>query len=151
MCLLLVARRRHQILYPYSSEFVDAKGKPVPDMGSWLQSHASQSPDEQRLTINNGYTITEESDYILRDLSIVIRTYPNTRVFVVSWDTSLLGTQYCFEVTYDRAAGIFSEKNGCGEDVPAKVLGRNLTDRDIHQGAAADKDYTTWAYAHWKR
>lgn len=123
----------------------------MPEMASWLISNSYGSWDKSTLTIDTGRTILEEDEFTLGTFSPIIRTYPNTRRFVLLWNNSLLGITYCHEVIYDRAAGIFTDRDGCGEDASSKVLGRGLADRDIHQGAATDESYISWADKHWKR
>lgn len=146
--LWIVARKRHQILYPYSPVYVDRDGKADPKVDAWLASSTQESPDKSTLTMDLGSTTADARDDMLGCFSPMILTHPDTRIFIVSWDASLLGTSYCFELTYDRSAGIFTEKYGCEVDTPIKILGRNLTDRDLHDAVVSTKGYEDWASKH---
>ena len=152
LCLIGAARRRHQLLYPYSLDYISPiTGKPVPAPDESQYYSLTESPDKSKVIIDLGRMPKDVDYFVLLYLSSDIRRHPEARTFTISWMWRIIGATHICALIYDRAAGTLAETVTYENKSQTKILGRNLTDRDIHEAAAAQESHNDWASKHWKK
>lgn len=150
-------RKRSKYDYPTSKSFLRPDGKPAPALEEYLK--VKIFPGDKDVLINQGEVPHDGSKVIpFQYLSPVIRMYPKESKFRMWWDVHVAQYQGFYELNYYRNKGELTVTltNRNWPDRPqTQLLGRYLTDRDIHEaGLDAAKNWTDfeeWATKHWEQ
>lgn len=147
--------RRDKYNYPTSKTFLDVGGNPYPALEDQLSSQIF--PGDKDILINQGYMPNDVSRVMpFQYLSPVIRMHPEESKFRMTWQILSTQGEWLYELNYDRDRGEVA-LTGTDFHQPSstytKLLGRYLTDRDIHEaGLDAAKNWTDfeeWVAKHW--
>jgi hypothetical protein len=142
---------KHHILYPSSDVFINPYDEEYdPELEKYVSPMVSVAG--QTVDVNVGDAPSDViKSAVLQYLSPVIRMHPNENDFCVRW--AIIYPYSDFELHYDRKVGSVTEVQT--SQLPpftrtSTVLGKHITDRDIHEAATSNKDYDVWGTQHWK-
>lgn len=151
--LMLGLRAWRQHFYcPTSDKFISPyNGKENPEFAAFLTPLINQSGDTVYIELGNCPADVIKVA-VFQYLSPIIRMHPRAAVFEMTWDFNVFHYYAGVRLIYNRTEGEIEvvETGTTDSSQTRTILGKNLTDRDIHQAACSDMDYDVWAQKHWK-
>ncbi|RYG70606.1 hypothetical protein EON80_07480 [bacterium] len=148
---------KHRYYYPTSRTFMMPDGSPSPEMEAYLKPCLVENGEV--VAINLGDTSADIPQFAaFQYLSPYIRMKPEATEFHLRWTTQVAGYTADYKLSYYRKKKkvfFIQPPIGTSRWQNSKLLGKGLTDRDIHLAAldsiANKTNFDVWADKHWEK